>query len=411
MAAGRWALLLPAAAAGLADALPRGGPIGILGQSGGDVQTCSEVEPYSKNLFADCILPRTLPEEGRRALADLMWADGAADTLADYHSVPNADCNTRFQDVSRAVTAATVDRVRALTGYDDIHPFSGWKFLYGAGVVNGTPTVLDALAEMQAAGVDTAYVFDQDGLSYDADWQGGTYRQIREYLANHTEWNATFVGINGITTQPGYMDLMTAKVKEQVDWAFPGAAPADVCVLLISQGSPVDKETGGTSGIPGYRKVYAELQPLLPYNLTLAFMNHKPSSGPTATVPWSAPDEDQKIPEIAANYSCAHVLATPIIQWPQTDYVAYTYQGNGTPNVTGFAVTFAAAGKRYRHAPAWDLKTDLWEGRPVPAGTPIPPEVIDPALPSFNAKIIADAMAGKTDGYNLTVIRQNHTAA
>merc|ERR1711957_945569 len=110
---------------------------------------------------------------------------------------------------------------------------------------------------MQAAGVTKVVVFDQDDMAFDSSWEGLTYRQIQQYLHRHKDWNATFVGINGVTEQPGFLD--------------------QICILLPSQGVPESAEAKPGSSIPRLRKAFAKLQARMPtLNLTLAFTNHKP---------------------------------------------------------------------------------------------------------------------------------------
>merc|ERR1711972_365694 len=109
------------------------------------------------------------------------------------------------------------------------------------------------------------------------------------------------------------------------------------------------------------------------FNLTLVFTNHKP---PGTTDAWSQPDERDKVPELASsNYSCTHVLASPVLQWPQTDYTVYVFQGNGTADEPGYAKAFASGGKTYKHMPSWDLVEETWQQRPP--RSPISPSAVD----------------------------------
>merc|ERR1712232_1229990 len=229
--------------------------------------------------------------------------------------------------------------------------------------------------------------------------EGLTYKQIREYMAKHKEWNSTFVGINGFTEQPGYLDLMQARLRHQINLSFPGVRDEQICVLLPSQGVPEADEAKTGSSIPLLRRAIANLQTRMPrLNLTIAFTNHKP---PNSTDLRSQPDELEKVPELASHaYSCQHVLTSPILQWPQTDYTVYVFQGNGTADEPGYAKRFAASGKHYRRMPSWDLAAEKWHERP-PQGH-ITPELVDYSLPDFVAKIIADALAGRVAGYDLT---------
>merc|ERR1712232_1240319 len=238
--------------------------------------------------------------------------------------------------------------------------------------------------------------------------EGLTYKQIREYMAKHKEWNSTFVGINGFTEQPGYLDLMQARLRHQINLSFPGVPDEQICVLLPSQGVPQADEAKTGSSIPLLRRAIANLQARMPLlNLTIAFTNHKP---PNSTDLWSQPDELEKVPELASHaYSCQHVLTSPILQWPQTDYTVYVFQGNGTADEPGYAKRFAASGKHYRRMPSWDLADSEWQQRPPQ--DPILPSAVDHALPKFIANIIADALTGKVEGYDLTTIWDEKKAA
>lgn len=375
--------------------------VGILGESGGDVQSCSEVESYTKNLFVMAILPQSIPEFIRRKIADGMWKGGGNQTMEEYRAVPNKDCNTRLRDLSVLQTQAAAARVRELTGRAYVQAFSGWKYAYGPGTIAGTPTVLDALEQMQAAGVNKVIVFDQDDMAFDSSWEGITYQQIQQYLAKHKDWTPTVVGINGFTEQPGYLDLLEKKLRKQVGLAFPGVPDEQICVLMPSQGVPEASEALPGSSIPRMRRAIAKLQARMPaLNLTVAFTNHKP---PGTKDVWSQPDEKDKVPEMAsAAYSCQHVLTSPLLQWPQTDYTVYVFQGNGTADEPGYAKIFASAGKSYKRMPSWDLAEEAWQERPPQ--DPIPPSAVDHALPDFIAHIVADLLSGKTAGYDITPI-------
>lgn len=375
--------------------------IGILGQSGGDVQSCSEVESYTKNLFVMAILPKSIPEFIRRRIADSMWKSSGSQTMEEYQAVPNRDCNTRLRDLSVLQTQAAAARLREITGQSYVQGFSGWKYAYGPGVTPGTPTVFDALGQMQAAGVTKAFVFDQDDMAFDASWEGLTYNQIQKFLAKHKDWKPTFVGINGFTEQPGYLDLLQSKLRQQISFAFPAVPDENICVLLPSQGVPEADEKRAGSSIPRLRRAVVNLQDRMPaLNLTLAFTNHKP---PNTTAVWSQPDDKEKVPEMASHaYPCQHVLTSPLLQWPQTDYTVYVFQGNGTADEPGYAKVFAAKGKSYKHMPSWDLAPEEWRQRP-PQGS-ISPAEIDHSLPDFIAHMIADVLDGKVAGYDLTTI-------
>ena len=256
---------------------------------------------------------------------------------------------------------------------------------------------------MQSAGVTKAFVIDQDFLAHDDQWEGLTYRQIRQYLKAHPEWQVSFVGLNGFTEQPGFIELLSSKLLHQINTAFPEVSPHALCVVLPSQGVPVETEASPGCGVARIRAAMKKLQSLLPgYNLTLVFTNHGEGHGG----PWSAPSDKIKVPEIATDYPCSHVLTSPILQWPQTDYTVYVFQGNGSTDEPGYSTLVKAAGKEYRHMPAWDLAEEHWDMRPPQAGA-IALSAIDTALPDFTARIVADVLAGRHAGYDLTLIDQS----
>eukprot|EP00310_Coccolithus_braarudii_P010263 CAMPEP_0183378876 /NCGR_PEP_ID=MMETSP0164_2-20130417/125140_1 /TAXON_ID=221442 /ORGANISM="Coccolithus pelagicus ssp braarudi, Strain PLY182g" /LENGTH=456 /DNA_ID=CAMNT_0025556449 /DNA_START=9 /DNA_END=1380 /DNA_ORIENTATION=- len=440
------ALLVASAAAGR---------VGILGESGGDIQSCSEVESWTENFFVGSLLPDTIPEAVRKIIAKNAWKSSGNDTLAEYRAV-GPDCDTRFRDISFLQTQAIAAQVGSLANISNVDAYGGWKFVYGPGCPVGV-TVMDALARMQSAGVTDAFVFDQDILAYENIQTGVTNKQIRSYLAAHPEWDVTFYSLNGLTGQPGYFELLLAKLKQQIQFAYPLVPASDLCIVLPSQGVPLTSEAKPGSGVATLRGVFHDLLSALPqYNLTLVSVcfssncnriqpyrltsksnsqatfnphravrsksevgllgcvcpcyplraqvfNNKGGEGfppPQNKTAWSEPVDKVKIPEMAAMYSCSHVMVTPILEWPQVDYDVYVYQGIGTGDEPGYKTTFENAGKKYRGMPSWDQTNEDWTGQPPVAAVPS----IAPELPAFVGRLIADVLSGGAGKYDLTII-------
>jgi len=243
-----------------------------------------------------------------------------------------------------------------------------------------------------------AFIFDQDCLSYEPIMVGITNTMVQSYLDAHPEWEVTFYSINGFFEQPGYLELLKSKLEKQITFAFPGVPAEDICILLPSQGVPQDEE----EQIEPLRREVSRLQQAMPqYNMTLVFNNKDNGS------PWVEPSDKTKVPDIASNYTCRHIMATPVLEWPQTDYNVYVYHGNGTAKQAGYEKIVRAAGKAYRSNPSWDQTEEAWTGRP-PAGKLFP---VGEELPRFVGRLVANVLAGKAEQYDLTVLRCNSSIA
>lgn len=380
--------------------------IGVLGQSGGDIQHCSEVESWTKNFFFGSLLPARIPTFVRHFIANRIWSGSGNDTLEEYHAV-GPDCNTRFRDLSEYQTEAIVDQIKKLTKRTDVQGFAGWKFNYGPGNPEGI-TVMDAFGRMQEEGVTEAFIYDQDDMAYDDITLAVTIAQAREYLANHPEWNVTINVFNGFTNQTGYFELLVNKLKKQIAFAYPGVPANDICIVFPAQGVPKSKESAPGSGVRRLRELTARLREALPgYNMTNVF-NNKGGKGfkfPQNLQAWSDPCDKTKIPQMAKEYPCGHVLVAPILEWPQVDYNVYVFHANGTSSQAGYEKVFKDAGKAYKGMPSWDQTEEEWTGKP-PQGKP----TVGPELPAYIASLVKDVVAGKGSEYDLTVIHQGALA-
>merc|ERR1711934_664845 len=62
---------------------------------------------------------------------------------------------------------------------------------------------------------------------------------IANKFATQNGWNVTIFGINGLNTQPQFMDrLLYPRLDYELNTTFPGSEPSDVCVLAVGQGEP-----------------------------------------------------------------------------------------------------------------------------------------------------------------------------
>merc|ERR1719210_1108 len=77
--------------------------IGILGSSGGDCESCAEVESFTKYFTKEGLL-HAAPSFVGKAVSELIWHDMAKELEAEYAELPN--CNTSFRTRSAAQTAA-----------------------------------------------------------------------------------------------------------------------------------------------------------------------------------------------------------------------------------------------------------------------------------------------------------------
>lgn len=319
--------------AGLWSKIAQAEVIGILGSSGGDVEACSEVESFTKYFVKEGLL-HSAPSLVGQAVAELIWHDMAKELQAEYEALPG--CNTSFRQRSSAQSSAfaqAAQKRRLESGHSDdtVLPYTAWKFNHGAGHPANL-TIEPALERARLAGVSTFFMWDQDAIISSVVLNGVSYDIAKKYIAQFPEWNPTVYGINGLNTQPGFMDrMLMPRLKLELEEAFPGASPSDVCILAVGQGVPTFSEL-----VDPYAKVLTELSVEVGkelkqqgYEFHFAWQNWagKTEKFPLNLLPWTEPYDVDVLNKTIAKAPCSKVLVTDALQWPVSDVSTLVREG------------------------------------------------------------------------------------
>lgn len=298
--------------------------IGILGSSGGDVESCAEVESFTKNFVKEGLL-HLAPSFVGAGVSELIWHDMAKELEAEYASLPS--CNTSFRvrsSAQSAAFAAAAARQLKASGSDvDVLPFTAWKFNHGGG--NPANLTIDAaLEKARLAGVTTLFMWDQDAIISSLVLNEVSYDLAKKYLKAHPEWTPKIYGINGLNGQPNFMDrLLLPRLSAEVQDAFPGASPKDVCVLAVGQGVPTF-----SSIFDPYAKTLQTLADATGkemkgkgYDWHFAWQNWagKTEKFPLNLIPWTTPYDSDVLNVTISKAACQKVLVTDALQWPVSD--------------------------------------------------------------------------------------------
>ena len=270
--------------------------IGIVGASGGDVESCDELPSFISNFASPAV-----------------WNARKERILSEYRTLP--DCNTRFRERGRAQTAIMAEKVRGAIPGATVSSYAGFRYVFGEGTPAGQ-TLLDAIQQAQQDGVTHLFVTDQDNIMYSKRMEQRGFDQISTYLRDHPEWEVEVIGFNGYSEQPGFPALLARNVAESVLAAFPDVPASDISVVLPCQGIPQVEEATDPHADRA-RALAEKVQAAMPeVAIHFTFQNWSEKPGDLQT--HAQPSEQVVLPRVA-NDPRQHVLITPNLQWPVTD--------------------------------------------------------------------------------------------
>ncbi|MCU0693557.1 MAG: hypothetical protein MUF54_19380 [Polyangiaceae bacterium] len=355
--------------------------IGIVGASGGDIESCEELHSFVVNFTSTVGPAQALPEDQRRAFAEARWLQTQSTTSAQYHAIPN--CNTRFRERGRAQAQKIAHELSGMLFGVKTKAYAGFRYLYGEGIPQGL-TLIDALEQARQDGVTHLFVTDQDDILFSVIMQQIGFKQIEDYLSQHPDWHVNVVGINGYASQPHFDDLLATNVVHNVKkWL--GWVPAnDVVVVLPCQGISQAQEQTDPHARQA-RELANRVQALLPaYEIRLAFQHWgtDPATPPNPPRSVSQPADYTVLPEVARG-TRNHVLISPNLQWPVTDIsVLWRQEVRYLETIKEIDAT-----KVVENYEAWDSSR---------------------AFARYSARIMRDTLLfGASSTYDLTLIRKD----
>jgi len=187
-----------------------------------DVKT--ELELYVKSAFLknDGI---PLPDGIREPLQGVAYALSVNTVRRQYEAFGGA---TRYRANSQLQVDAATAALRAAG-------INGKAYL---GCDFTTPSIPDALAQMQKDGVKKIVMFNK-GAQYSIA-TGGEHMEDAQVFLKASSWKPeTFIMVKEFSSDPRFRTLLGDVIQRDVDAEFPGVPKNDVCILLGSHGLPL----------------------------------------------------------------------------------------------------------------------------------------------------------------------------
>jgi hypothetical protein len=355
--------------------------IGIVGASGGDIESCEEMHDFVFNFVYNVGTSPSLPDEQRRSFAETTWLRSRSFIESQYSVLP--DCNTQFRSRGLAQAKIMATEIATMMPGIPVSAYAGFRYVFGDKSPQGL-TLLDALDRARTDGVTHLFVTDQDDILYSSIMQLLGFEQIQNYLSAHPEWRVQVVGLNGYSTQPQFDELLAQHIVQGVQASF-GPVPGErVVVILPSQAISIESETTDPHARQA-RDLARRVQSLLPsFDIRLAFQHAgtDPSVPPKTPPTRSLPADYDVLPEVAVSPR-PYVFVSPKLQWPVTDISIWWRQ-----NIKYHErLQELAADKLVVNEDAWDASLDLAR---------------------FAARIVRDTMFfGPSPRYDLTLISKS----
>lgn len=196
--------------------------VGVLLSSFGDIDAPEEARDFViKTLMDPDVTP--LPFLLRLKVANLGWILREAQIRNSYESI---GWRTNYRQVSRAQADIIAEKLRA-EGYD-ARGYIGFNFTF--------PFINDTLDEVRRDGITHLIVVNQ-GAQYSRVTTGLIFRDIRQYLAKHQDWQVRAIGIRRFDENSGFLNLLVKSIESRIKKSFSGIPPENLCIFLPIHGN------------------------------------------------------------------------------------------------------------------------------------------------------------------------------
>ena len=197
--------------------------VGVLLASHGDIDSLSELENYAKTaVMKNPAVP--LPSFARGIASKLGWLAIRKEIINQYHAIgehTNYRANSELQ-------AEALEKALETSGIEaDV--FYGYNF--------EQPFVADALEAMQKDNVKHIVVFNQ-GAQYSYATTAEDFMDVHDYLDDNKEFAPEVLGVKQFSDDPRFRSLLSKRLVESIEKAFPGVPYEDICIVMGSHGLP-----------------------------------------------------------------------------------------------------------------------------------------------------------------------------
>lgn len=263
--------------------------IGIFIGSYGDIDHISEAKELVLNVLSDPdVVPA--PKLLNRIVAEFGWRVSRKTIKLEYDAIGGG---TGFRLATQNQADAVASSLKSL-GY--------WAKGY-TGFNHTFPYIAESLAKAQSDGVEKLIVFYQ-GAQFAFPTTYILFRDIRNYLLNHPEWDVNVIGIKSFSENPRFINLIEESIHKRIAKSFPGSSPSDLCIFLPLHGNIIHWLRDGD---PSYDQmlytVDAIRQRFPEAYVSYGFQNHDE----IPFTQWTQPSDTDAL-DVLSQQSCSNVV-------------------------------------------------------------------------------------------------------
>ena len=262
--------------------------IAVLLASHGDIDDLSELESYIKVSFNKNVgIP--LPYWARPAVTEPAY-QLSVNTVSSQYKIIGA---TKY----RENTQKQIDALAKALAESGIKA----KVYYGFNFT--TPFISDAMEQIKKDGIKRIVMFNQ-GAQCSWASQGENMNDVREYLKEHSEFDAEVIGYREYSQDKRFRDLLYDDIMRDVNEKFPGKSAAFTCVMVGSHGLPVRMTDAGDPAIKQMNSAFEYIAAKAkPYKFYHGFLNDDFIPG----AEWASPNSSE-VAEKMRRDGCKYIL-------------------------------------------------------------------------------------------------------
>jgi ferrochelatase len=264
--------------------------VGVLFGSYGDVDNPqTELKELVTNTLTD---PDVLPLPGwlNQTVAQLGWQMDKDALFDEYAAIGNS---TNMRANSQAQADAVAAQLQA-AGID-AKGYRGFTMTF--------PYVKDTLAQIQQDQVDRLVVFYQ-GAQYSKVTAQIVFRHVREYLAQHPDWDIEVIAVRSFSYDRRFIDLLISNIENRLATTFADIPRSDMCIFLPMHGNVMKWINEGDPSLDQMMYVVDQVASRFPQAyVSHGFQNHDE----LPLVEWTEPNTDTALTEVASQ-PCSGVL-------------------------------------------------------------------------------------------------------